>query len=92
MKRKYIIVISIVIVLWCGFMVYRHHKRKQDTDAHRQKGYDQVTEIAKQSPRAGLAQMGTALKKYYAKNQAYPSKLVEKIAEEQGESLTFTLQ
>jgi len=58
-------------------MVYRHHKRKQDTDAHRQKGYDQVTEIAKQSPRAGLAQMGTALKKYYAKNQAYPSKLVD---------------
>ncbi len=58
-------------------MGYRHHKSKQDMDAHRQKGYNQITEIAKKSPRAGLAQMGTALKKYYAKNQAYPSKLVD---------------
>jgi hypothetical protein len=77
MKKTYIIVICAMIVLWCAFMGYRHHKRKQDTDVHRQKGYNQVTEIAKKSPRAGLAQMGTALKKYYAKNKAYPSKLVE---------------
>jgi len=76
-QKKYIIVISIVVVLWCAFMGYRHYKRKHDTDAHRQKGFNQITEVAKKSPRGGLAQMGSALKNYYAKNQAYPSKLMD---------------
>jgi hypothetical protein len=76
-QKKYIIVISVVVVLWCAFMGYRHYKMKHDTDAHRQKGYNQITEVAKKSPRAGLAQMGSALKKYYEKNQAYPSKLID---------------
>ena len=76
MKKKYIIVVSVVIVLWCGFMVYRHHKRKQDTGAYTQKAHNQVTEIAKKSPKAGLAQMGMALKKYYEENNAYPSSLM----------------
>jgi len=77
MKKKYIIVVSIVIVLWCAFMGYRHHKKKEDTGTYRQKASNQVTEIAKKSPRAGLAQMGMALKRYYAKKQAYPSSLMD---------------
>ena len=80
-KKKYIIIVPIVIVLWCGFMVYRHHKRKQDTNAYTQKAYNQVTEVAKKSPRAGLAQMGMALNKYYEKNHAYPSGLQELVPE-----------
>jgi hypothetical protein len=77
MKKKYIIVVSIVIVLWGAFMVYRHHKKKHDTGGHRQKASNRATEIAKKSPRAGLAQMGMALKRYHAKNQAYPSSLMD---------------
>ena len=81
MKKHYIIIVSIVIVLWSGFMVYRHHKRKHDTSAYTQKAHNQVTEVAKKSPRAGLAQMGMALNKYYEKNHAYPSGLKELVPE-----------
>jgi len=81
MKKQYIIIVSIVIVLWAGFMIYRHHKRKQDNNVYTQKAYNQVTEVAKKSPRAGLAQMGMALNKYYEKNRAYPSGLNELVPE-----------
>jgi hypothetical protein len=77
MKKKYIIVVSLLIVVWGAFMVYRGHKKEQDTGAYRQKANNQVTEMAKKSPRAGLAQMGTALQRYYANNRAYPSSLID---------------
>ena len=38
---------------------------------------NQITEIAKKSPRAGLSHMGKALKRYYAENKAYPSRLMD---------------
>ena len=81
MKKQYIIIVAIVIVLWSGFMMYRHHKRKQDNNVYTQKAYNQVTEVAKKSPRAGLAQLGMALNKYYEKNHAYPSGLKELVPE-----------
>ena len=77
MQKKYIIVVSIVIVLWCAFMGYRHFKRKEDTDAYRQKANKQITEIAKKSPRAGLVLIGRAIERYYKENNAYPSSLQE---------------
>jgi len=76
-NKKWIIVFSIVIVLWCAYMGYRHITRKQDTDAHRQKAQNRITEIAKKSPRAGLAQMARALNEYHDKNHQYPSKLLD---------------
>ena len=81
MKKQYIIIVVIVVVLWSGFMIYRHQKKKQDNNAYTQKAYNQVTEVAKKSPRAGLAQVGMALNKYYEKNNAYPSALNELVPE-----------
>ena len=72
-----IIGISIVIVVWCAFMGYRHITGEQDTDTHRQREDERLTEIAKKSPRAGLAQMARALNDYHNKNHQYPSKLLD---------------
>ncbi|NVM57820.1 MAG: hypothetical protein HWN51_06855 [Desulfobacterales bacterium] len=77
MHKSYIIVISVVSLLWCGFMGYRHMTGKQEAHTHREKAYNQITEVAKKSPRAGLAQMGMALNKYYKVNHAYPRRLKE---------------
>jgi hypothetical protein len=77
MKKKYIMVVAVAIVLWCAFMSYRHHKGKRDTDAYTQKANNRAAEIAKASPRAGLAQIGMALKRYYDENHAYPPDLTE---------------
>jgi len=41
-------------------MAYRHYKGKQGTDDYRAKEHSRITVIAKQSPRAGLGQMGRA--------------------------------
>jgi hypothetical protein len=77
MQKKYIMVVAVAVVLWCAFMGYRHHKGKRDTGAYTQEANNRATEIAKASPRAGLAQMGTALKRYHDENHAYPSNLTE---------------
>ncbi len=75
MKKKYIIATSIVIALWVGFMVYRHVKGNQETEEYEAKEHSRVTIIAKQSPRAGLGQMGRALQRYYEEKRSYPSSL-----------------
>jgi hypothetical protein len=77
MQKKYIMVVAVAVVLWCAFMGYRHHKGKRDTGAYTQEANNRATEIAKASPRAGLAQMGMALKRYYDENHTYPSNLTE---------------
>ncbi|MGD8758048.1 MAG: hypothetical protein PVH78_04175, partial [Deltaproteobacteria bacterium] len=77
MQKKYIMVVAVAVVLWCAFMGYRHHKGKRDTDAYTQEANNRATQMAKASPRAGLAQMGMALKRYYNENHAYPAKLTE---------------
>jgi hypothetical protein len=77
MQKKYIMVVAVAVVLWCAFMGYRHHKGKRDTDAYTQEANNRATQMAKASPRAGLAQMGMALKRYYNENHTYPAKLTE---------------
>jgi hypothetical protein len=77
MNKKYVIAISIVIGLWVAFMAYRHVRGKRETEDFEAKEYSRVTIIAKQSPRAGLGQMGRALQKYYEEKRAYPSRLQE---------------
>ena len=76
-NKKLIIIISIVTVLWCAFMGYRHINRKQDMDEHKQRESNRLTEIAKQSPRAGLVQMARAINYYHDKNHQYPKKLMD---------------
>ncbi len=77
MQKKYIMVVAVAVVLWCAFMGYRHHKGKRDTDAYTREANNRATQMAKASPRAGLAQMGMALKRYYDENNAYPANLTE---------------
>ena len=75
MKKKYVIATSIVIALWVGLMVYRHVKGNQETEEYEAKEHSRVTIIARQSPRAGLGQMGRALQRYYEEKRSYPSSL-----------------
>jgi len=77
MKKQHIIFVAVAIALWAGFMVYRHLKQKGDVKEHHAAEYTRITEAAKKSPRAGLAQMGSALQKYYDDNNTYPPSLKE---------------
>lgn len=75
MNRKYVIAVVVLGVLWAGFMVYRHYSGKKDTEDYRAKEHSRMTVIARQSPRAGLGQMGRALEEYHEDNGSYPSSL-----------------
>ncbi len=75
MNKKYVIAIGVLMIVWVGFMAYRHYVGNQEGDDYRAKEHSRITVIAKQSPRAGLGQMGRALQKYYEENRAYPSSL-----------------
>ncbi|MBW2172920.1 MAG: hypothetical protein JRF69_13330 [Deltaproteobacteria bacterium] len=78
MKKQHIIFVAVVIALWGGFMVYRHLKHKGDAEEHATVESTRITKAARKSPRAGLAQMGSALKKYYDdNNNTYPPTLNE---------------
>jgi hypothetical protein len=69
------IVLIFVAVLAVGFFGYQHFKTNKDLEAHHQDTYSRLTQAAKKSPRAGMAQMGRAINKYYAKNKSYPTNL-----------------
>ena len=77
MNKKYIVALSVLAGLWVSYMVYRHFTGKQDTAEFRDKEYSRITIAARQSPRAGLHQMGQALEQYYEEHKTYPSSLVE---------------
>ena len=77
MKKKQIIFVAVVIALWAGFMVFRHFKTKGDIEEHHGEEHARITQAAKTSPRAGLAQMGSALQRYHDDNKTYPPSLNE---------------
>ncbi|MBW1744223.1 MAG: hypothetical protein JRJ47_12485 [Deltaproteobacteria bacterium] len=76
MKKQHLIFVAVVIALWGGLMVYRHLKNKGNVEEHAAVESTRITEAARKSPRAGLAQMGSALQKYYVdNNDTYPPNL-----------------
>jgi hypothetical protein len=77
MKKKQIIFVSVVIALWAGFMAFRHFREKGDIKEHHAVEHARITEAARTSPRAGLAQMGSALQRYHDDNNTYPPTLKE---------------
>jgi hypothetical protein len=77
MKKSHIVFVTVVIALWGGFMVYRHFKSKGNLEEHHASEHARITEAAKTSPRAGLAQMGSALQRYHDEKNMYPSSLDE---------------
>ena len=76
MEKKYIIAAVITALLWGGFMFYRHNKKTDDGSVHREKQNAKITEMAKKSPRAGLAHIGQALQAYHEANGTYPPNLM----------------
>ena len=77
MNKKYVIAVSILIALWVSFMAYRHFKEEADREEFRTKEYGRMTAAVKESPKAGLGQMGRALKQYYEEKNAYPARLTD---------------
>ncbi len=77
MKKTYIIIAAVVVVLWGGFMGFRHTKKNESLRAHHEDTYKRMVEVAQKSPRAGLDQMGYALNRYYEDNKKYPAGLID---------------
>lgn len=76
MIGKNLLTVLIAVVALCAvFFGYQHFKTSKDLEAHHKNSNSGLIEAAKKSPRAGLAQMGRAINKYYAENKSYPTNL-----------------
>jgi len=73
--KNLLTVLIAVVVLSAAFFGYQHFTKSKDLEAHHEKSNLGLIEAAKKSPRAGLAQMGRAINKYYAENKSYPTNL-----------------
>lgn len=74
-SKNIYIVLAVVVVLAGGFFGYRHFSKGKSNTAHQEDTYKRLTEMAQKSPRAGLLQMGQAIKKYREDKNAYPENL-----------------
>jgi Tfp pilus assembly protein PilE len=77
MKTRYIIILVVCVIAGVGIMQYRKQSQENDILERNKKEHARITEIAKTSPKAGLAEMGRLLEKYYSENNSYPNKLEE---------------
>jgi len=77
MKTRYIIILVVCVIAGFGIMQYRKQSRENDILERNKKEHARIMEIAKTSPRAGLAEMGRFLEMYYSENNSYPNKLEE---------------
>ena len=75
MKKEYIIILIIAIVVAVGLYIYQDKKQAKDLNSHHNLQYNRIIEVAQKSSIAGLAHMGRALNKYKEKNGAYPAAL-----------------
>lgn len=76
MKEKKLLIALIVFTVAFGvYFGYRNLGKEKETVAYRKDNYTRLINMAKTSPRSGLAQMARALKKHYADKKFYPSKL-----------------
>jgi len=73
--KNLLTVLIAVVVLSAAFFGYQHFTKSKDLEAHHENSNLGLIEAAKKSPRAGLAQMGRAINKYYAENKSYPTSL-----------------
>ena len=75
MEKKYIIAVIAVVVLWAGFLGFRHFRKQDASQAHREDTYRRMIDMAQKSPRSGLFEMAEAIRRYQADNGAYPPNL-----------------
>ncbi len=77
MNKKLIFVLLAAVILGGALFFLRGQKQTEETQRVSSEAYNKLTEVAHKVPRAGLPQMGAALKKYYKKNYKYPAQLSE---------------
>jgi len=76
MKNKLLIVILIVTTMALGsYLVYRNQKYGKEANRQQQDTRNRMVDLAKKSPKSGLAQMARAVNRYYADNKSYPPDL-----------------
>ncbi|MGD9106126.1 MAG: tetratricopeptide repeat protein [Desulfobacterales bacterium] len=75
MKKKYVIIAVISLVILVSFYGYRHFKKKDELKKHQEKTSSMTFQIAKNTPTGGMTEIGMALNRYAADNKAYPTSL-----------------
>jgi hypothetical protein len=76
MKNKPLIVILIVTTMALGsYLVYRNLKYGKEAKLKQQDTRNRMVDLAKKSPKSGLAQMARAVNRYYTDNKSYPPDL-----------------
>jgi hypothetical protein len=76
MKNKLLIVILIATTMALGsYLVYRNQKHGKEANRQQQETRNRMVDLAKKSPKSGLAQMARAVNRYYADNKSYPPDL-----------------
>jgi len=75
MKKKYVIIAVISLVILVGFYGYRHFKKKDELRKHHEKTSSMTLQIAKNDSFGGMTEMGMALNRYAADHKAYPESL-----------------
>jgi hypothetical protein len=73
--KKFIIVLSVIAVIFSGYFCNHHFGSKKETVEHSKDKNNRLVAMAKSNPRSGLAQMARALKKHYAEKKFYPTNL-----------------
>jgi hypothetical protein len=77
MQTKYIVALSVVVLILLGYIGYRHYTRKAEFDADQKKTDSIMLAMARTSAAGGMTQMAMALRRYERKNGAYPGTLQE---------------
>ena len=75
MKTKYIIILVVCVIAGAGIMQYRKQSQENNILERNKKEHARITAIVKSSPKAGLAEIGRLLEKYYSENNSYPHEL-----------------
>jgi len=76
MKTKYIIILIVCVITGVGIIQYRKQSQENEILERNKKEHARITAVAKSSPKAGLAEMGRLLEKYYSENNNYPNELI----------------
>ena len=75
MQKKYIIALSVVVLILVGFLYFRHYKRNAAFDEEQKKTDSMMVAMAQTMPTGGMTQMAAALKRYEGDNGRFPSSL-----------------
>jgi hypothetical protein len=75
MQKKYIIALSVVVLILIGFIGYRHSKKTAAFDEEQKKTDSMMVAMAQTIPTGGMTQMAAALKRYEEDNGRFPFSL-----------------